>query len=1622
MKIDYISSDGIHRSEKAALEKMHAAFNASQFSQKWHGFACFELIDRETRDREIDLVLLTHDRILLIELKDWRGSISSQGDQWYLNGDSRGRSPVKVTSGKARLLHSRIKKRLRPPARDVSVEYRVVLCGEADASGVPADEKPLVCSLQDFLKICSEGAYEKTFRSTQSRYSPLDDLNIFKLFFKGNDFLPTVFSFQNYRIAGDALFSHPGGLYNEYKAVKRDDPNYQGLLRRWDFSSMMGQADTLEERSRIALRENQVLGYIREHDEELEDCLPIPLWSPTRDDVTVDFCELYRLPPRQSRLSEFVNKYGAQLAPSDRLAMLKVLLFHFASLHDIGVAHRDIGDHSVWLEAPTKVSISSFVMAYFPEALTVGELRETLRASNVTLPEDVKGLGDGVVSDPFRRDVYLLGVVSHYLLFLRWPTKDPQLGLYLWEQAPDSIFKGQLDSWICRSLELVPSDRFANAREMLDALNLIQCHAGELLPVPLSEFRPFETEELPNVVYAMGETLRTGRCHVYMSSVGAQNVIVKLWYGVQPDQKGPERSHRLLNFFERCRRLKGQPCDVFAEVIDFGLSPAGAFVVQTWVPGKTLAEDLLRRSLDRRAALQVCRSLIRSTQHFHRLGYEHGDLSPKNIVTNDDTIKFIDAVDLFVDGEPHTPAYSPVDYEQTPLEQRDCFAIAKICKEILDHAHDKVDVSIRSAPVSEEIAACLTGKFEVYRLDRILDQVDLCLNEQKADTRPAVAVRLVRQQQAETLAADNGSFHIGVFLDPRREDTVTLSVLGVRCQIIISLPLPTLQPARVTSRRVEHSEFVWLSRKAATVLSGVKIEVRPGPVDSAPDLISRLLDLPEVSAYIRDLRFPPVVEREIAPPSEVPIGLTLPSSREIWKALIAAEEETLPEAEVTGTVERDSSADCLRVPYSMASGPLDFDPDDVIEVFQEIEGELRRVGELNTRETSLTTLVVEHPFKFPHKLGAMIKFRSQQDRASFVRRRSAVERIVNKESAIPDLLQYFDATTSPSPTDYGERPTDGELNKYDLVAGERLIFSLNEQQREAFRRLWTKGPVGLLQGPPGTGKTAFIASFVHYALSKGAQNILLASQSHEAVNNAAEKIVEICRQTETPLQLVRFGAEGMVSDMIQRYHSNSVIQAYRDLARAELKTRVVSLSANLGLPEMFVADWFDLELHLGTFLRQLERLRAKAANFPETSADHRRYIGRIKQSEEMFATVAREKFALPDVTDQRVAVEELEKRLMRTHSVRSPDAVARLRQVIAVAHEWIHRLGTDRANFEEFLAKSRTVVCGTCVGLGRSQLGIAKNEYDWVIVDEAARATPSELAVAIQSGRRVLLVGDHRQLPPLYKDEVIDHICRTSNWKSHEYLTRSDFQRAFESSYGASVGAMLKTQYRMSPEIGELVSECFYPEKLEAGRGGPPAWFSSAPERLRAIVTWIDTSANGTEAHDRQLRGSTSFENPFEAREILDLLKAIAGQDEFLQHLITNTGTDERPIGVICMYADQKRLIQKQFDEQDWSSQLRRLVKIDTVDSYQGKQNRIIILSATRNNNAYSQGHLASPERVNVSISRAMDRLIIVGATRMWRSPNEDRPLGKVLRFIEARRDPDRFAVVGANTGSGVRP
>ncbi|MDO8729492.1 MAG: AAA domain-containing protein [bacterium] len=1619
MKIDYISSDGIHPSEKEAIEKMRLTFNATEFSQSWQGYAGFMMMDTTYRDREIDLVLLTHDRLLIIELKKWRGKIEPMQDHWLKDGNDMGRSPVLVMADKWKILSSKIQARLPSPAKSVWIDYRIVMCGSADYSEISADEKAYILSLDQFLRIAKPTTYRQIFGDTKGG-KPNQQIQIFTQFFRGKDFKPAGFSFNNFQIIGDTTFSHPDGLYKEYKSIKKDDQRHEALLRRWDFAALAGQADTVDERARIALREHQVLGFIHEQNEELDNVVLQPLSHPTRDDIDADFCELYRLPSRQVRLSDFVNRFGPELSIQERTALVKVLISHVADLHDIGVAHRDVSDHSIWLEQPTKVSLSGFITAYFPESGTVGGLRDRLRAGKAILPEDSE-IGAGEASDPFRRDVYLLGIVAHHLLYLTPPKQES--GLYVWNIPTTDPYEGNLNVWLSRSLELIPSDRFSNAREMLNSFNGIQFLPHPVLILDMRSFEAFRTDVIPMVVYPIQENIKQGHSHVYKSNIGGMAISVKVWYGKKPDPKRPEETHELQNFLEKSRLIKSQRCSSLPEIVDFGLSDAGAFLVQRWIDGISLS-SITGGEVSAIDALTYCQKLIKATTHLHGLGFQHGDLHPENVMFENKDIRFIDAIDILPgDGSaPHSPAYVPVNQESTPIDQRDCFAVAKMCSQILDRV---VDWGVYDPiEIRREIHLCMNYELKVYALDRIEDAIVVVLTPPKNASINSIMVQVARFSSKSKLMPDNGAFHIGVYAEDtkgnRREPCIVISVSGVRKRLLINLKPDELEFVRLGIQELQHSQFVHAANKSVASFYS-DIELTPAGADNVDGLIEALRDIQAIRDAISLVRMKILILEEEQEPDEPPFDPAVtrpaPATESIWKSILDAEEATLPEVEIVGVVDREfGRRGKIRIPYTNEGSALDYDSDAKVEALQEINGELVRVGEVDIRETTSAILVLDNPIiRIALGLGDKIKLRSQQDLSSFRRRYLAVNRILNRESVIPDLIDYFDPLRCPAPTELELPPTDEALDVYSRFDEDgKKTFSLNSQQRLAFQRLWSNGPVSLLQGPPGTGKTSFIASFIHYALSQGAKSILLASQSHEAVNNAAEKVIELCRHTELPLDVVRFGAEGMVSEQLRPYHSSSILRSYRDMFRSEMRERVGSLSRNLGLSNEFVDDWFDLDFYLGRMFREIDRLSIKQIDFDLTSKEYKALAAKLGQRTERFHRLASEKFEFSERMSPADVVQRLRDRIMKDHSVRSFDAVARLDKVIAMAQEWIDRLGVLRGNFEEFLAKTRSLVCGTCVGLGRSQFGVSSNRYDWVIVDEAARATPGELAVAVQSGRRVLLVGDHRQLPPLYTQPLVHKIVSDLAWDDRSVLIRSDFERAFESSYGHQVGATLRTQYRMSPPIGELVSKCFYPIPLEPGRGNSKSWFSELPERAKSIVTWVDTSDAGRESFEKK-RDRIHIDNQFEAREILDLLRSICATTSFIRALVEDSTEDEKPIGVICMYADQKRLLLKLMSEQDWATGFRHLIKIDTVDSYQGKENRIIIVSATRNNPQFDQGFVSSPERANVAISRAMDRLIIVGAAKMWREKNRDSPMGTILAHIELNRDGLNFDIVNAS-------
>jgi superfamily I DNA and/or RNA helicase len=278
-----------------------------------------------------------------------------------------------------------------------------------------------------------------------------------------------------------------------------------------------------------------------------------------------------------------------------------------------------------------------------------------------------------------------------------------------------------------------------------------------------------------------------------------------------------------------------------------------------------------------------------------------------------------------------------------------------------------------------------------------------------------------------------------------------------------------------------------------------------------------------------------------------------------------------------------------------------------------------------------------------------------------------------------------------------------------------------------------------------------------------------------------------------------------------------------------------------------------------------------------------------------------------------------------------------------------------------------------------------------------------------------LLVGDHKQLPPTFSEEVKDAIqTRFGVGDASEYFA-SDFERIFNSEYGKKVGTTLLTQYRMAPTIGELVSSGFYDGKLQTERPESPEYYDLLPESLSRQVTWVDMTPLGERGFEQSSDDDKDKWNETEARVVMGVLKTIIDSD-FMAFLEEDLPQQEPAIGIICMYDKQREFIDRMKAETVWLGDTRRLVKVDTVDSYQGKENRIVILTTVRNNRELRPGFLQSPNRINVAMSRAMERLIIIGSSRMWRGRNAQLPLGRVVAKIEALQSESKALMISADS------
>lgn len=1035
--------------------------------------------------------------------------------------------------------------------------------------------------------------------------------------------------------------------------------------------------------------------------------------------------------------------------------------------------------------------------------------------------------------------------------------------------------------------------------------------------------------------------------------------------------------------------------------------------------------------------------LIVAVEHLHGLGVSHGDIHPDNVIIReeDNRLFLIDIPDFSHNTlESKNHRYSPEHIDSSSALQRDVFAVLKMSCELLglDWGQDSDENPRIAAAVQAELADPEFGFRDLRRFKNAITSA------RKAGNLSYVDVKLANYDGELSILPDNGRLYIKFEESKKTPDEVLVTFFGIggafsafyhKKQARFAGGRPPRERTSISPRDIEESHLeislaIRVSQGKPSQFSQLTEHLQQDESFQRA-LLSFVSSQNNTVSVIKVEPLPAAFEQtssvETANSTDEPTKTSSEiSTRALWRAILDTETESSPHIELAGApLSPEESDNELILPYDADIDPLgEFAKDDEIDALLiSDDGTEKKIGEVVLKKSALNEVRLGR-VSFSAKAlkdGDTVFFRSKQDRASYRKRKLALERLIDREGILPDLLDLFDPACEKEAVNYDIEVSDADFARYDREDQHGNKISLNEQQREAFEKLVNFGPLSLLQGPPGTGKTEFIAAFVHFLIEKlEVRRILLVSQSHEAVNTAAERIRKHCSRLGTSLEVVRFSnREGAVSHGLKDVYSQALTTEKRELFNAEYRFRVAKLADSLGLDAEFIVKAVDAELKLFNKIDHFESLTKKLER-SEDNDDNKAFKKILADLDETIRSMLRSDFDFVLPTDKSVSdvKEALFTSLCNDYSIK-PNEARRVRALAKISRDMQNALSAVRVNCDEFYARSRQLVTGTCVGIGQTHIGIQNNVYDFVIIDEAARSISSELAIAMQSAKRVLLVGDHLQLPPLYSDAHKAALARrlgvSGDLDELEVVLKSDFARAFNSVYGAQASATLLTQYRMAPPIGDLVSHTFYDGKLQNGSRPIPAFYKSGPAFLKSPVAWLDTSTAGKRAHHEKDSGPSIY-NRCEAEQIIEVLKQIASCTEFLAEFMRLRENDEPLIGVICMYAEQKRLIRKKFNQENWVEGFKELVKIDTVDSYQGKENRVIIVSLTRSEPKKAPGFLRTPNRINVAMSRAMDRLLIVGNVEMWNRQNSATPLGQVFSYMSKKGDSAGYKFLAIKT------
>lgn len=337
-----------------------------------------------------------------------------------------------------------------------------------------------------------------------------------------------------------------------------------------------------------------------------------------------------------------------------------------------------------------------------------------------------------------------------------------------------------------------------------------------------------------------------------------------------------------------------------------------------------------------------------------------------------------------------------------------------------------------------------------------------------------------------------------------------------------------------------------------------------------------------------------------------------------------------------------------------------------------------------------------------------------------------------------------------------------------------------------------------------------------------------------------------------------------------------------------------------------------------------------------------------------------------------------------------------------VLDEWHDELHNDQNSFEDSLLKSVKIIGATCIGVNTNE-SFRDTMYDIAIVDEAGQITLHDLLVPFVKAKKIILIGDHLQLPPSQEDEFCEYLKEQNllefpemetQVETKEYLSDlkevfsiSLFERLFLNEAFANNKVMLDTQFRMHPDIATFISDIFYDGKYKSGVTAEERYIDIAG--FDKPMYFIDTchSANKYEdVHADVTKHTNSYEASICGKYLADILWAIETGNYKMsgKGLVDKNG--DYDIGVITAYKAQIKLIREKIIEnlkgycsEEQATEMVSRLAINTLDSFQGRDNQIIFYSFVRSNKKHSIGFLNEVRRLNVMMTRAKSLLVMIG-------------------------------------------